>query len=63
MSNLIKDRAIAESDFTAVDADTANLETSHQILPLAFYLEHRESLKGRNDIGVWLEAGEEIEAR
>ena len=61
MPSIIKDRAITESDFSAVDADAANIETSNQILPLAFYLENRDALEGRNDIGVWLEAGEEIE--
>ena len=61
MPTIIKDRAITESDFSAVDTESVNLESGNQILPLAFYLENREALKGRNDIGVWLEAGEDIE--
>ena len=61
MPSLITDRAITDSDFSAVDAEAASLEASNQILPLAFYLENRDALKGRNDIGVWLEAGEDIE--
>lgn len=61
MPSLIKNRELAESEFAVVDAETASLDSSHQILPMAFYLENRDALKGRNDIGVWLEAGEEIE--
>lgn len=61
MPSIIKDQAITESEFSVVSAETASTETSNAILPLAFYLEHRAELKGRNDIGVWLEAGEEIE--
>ncbi len=61
MPTIIKNRELSDSEFNIVDIESANIEGSHQILPLAFYLEHREALKGRNDIGVWLEAGEEIE--
>jgi uncharacterized protein (DUF934 family) len=61
MPTIIKDNAITESDFTVVDADAASVDGNNQILPMAFYLEHKASLKGRNDVGVWLEAGEDIE--
>lgn len=61
MTNLIKDQAITSSDFSVVDLESASVEAGNQILPLAFYLENKAALKGRNDIGVWLEAGEEIE--
>tara|TARA_R110002072_G_scaffold64_13_gene476 strand:- start:12218 stop:12700 length:483 start_codon:yes stop_codon:yes gene_type:complete len=62
MPSIIKDRALADSEFTVVDTESASVADSHSLLPLSFYLEHREELKGRNDIGIWLEAGDEIEA-
>jgi uncharacterized protein (DUF934 family) len=61
MPSIIKDRAIAESEFMVVDLQSASVEGSNVLLPLSYYLEHRDQLKGRNDIGVWLEAGDEIE--
>ena len=61
MPTIIKNRVLTDSEFSIADTDSANIESGHQILPLAFYLENREALRGRNDIGVWLEAGEEIE--
>ncbi len=61
MTQIIKDHSITETDFKVVDAENASLEESNAILPLAFYLEHQAALVGRNDIGVWLDAGEEIE--
>lgn len=61
MPSLIKDRSITTSEFTVVDLEAATVEGSNQILPLSFYLENKDALQGRNDIGVWLEAGEEIE--
>jgi uncharacterized protein (DUF934 family) len=61
MPSIIKDRAIAESEFMVVDLQSASVEGSNTLLPLSYYLEHRDQLKGRNDIGVWLEAGDEIE--
>lgn len=61
MPRIIKDNAITESEFAVTDAESATVEGSNQILPLAFYLENKATLTGRNDIGVWLEAGEDIE--
>ena len=61
MPSLIKDREITNSEFEIVSTDNADTQASNAVLPLAFYLENREALKGRNDIGVWLEAGDEIE--
>jgi len=61
MPSIIKDRAITASEFTVTDAEHATVDGSNAILPLAFYIEHRDQLVGRNDVGVWLEAGDEIE--
>lgn len=61
MPSLIIDSAITESEFNVVPAESASLDGDHQILPLSFYLENQDALKGKNDIGVWLDAGEEIE--
>ena len=43
-----------EGDFTP--------DLGRVLLPLAAYLANRETLAGRNDVGVWLCADEEIEA-
>jgi uncharacterized protein (DUF934 family) len=61
MPSIIKDRSIIESEFIVIDSESASIESPHAILPLSFYIEHRSELKGRNDVGVWLDAGEEIE--
>ena len=57
MPQLIKNRAVVDDRWTLLReaaglsdlaADTA------QIVPLAFWLAHRDALKARGDIGVWL---------
>ena len=45
MPSLIKDRAITDSDFSAVDVEAASLEASNQILPLAFISKIAKPLK------------------
>lgn len=61
MPRIIKDKAITDSPFVAVSAEDANLKSSNVLLPLVFWLEHRDLLTGRNDIGVWIDADEEVE--
>lgn len=61
MPRIIIDRAISESDFTVVDAETADINSSNVILPLAVWQENKAALEGRNDIGIWLDADEEVE--
>ncbi|MDA0789145.1 MAG: DUF934 domain-containing protein [Proteobacteria bacterium] len=62
MVTIIKNDAIDESPFEVVCGDAIDLAESNQILPMATYLESLEQLRGRNDIGVWVDADEEVEA-
>jgi len=61
MPTLIKDGAVAESPFRVVRDEEPDIRESNVLLPLSTYLEQIDSLKGRNDIGVWLDSHEEIE--
>ncbi len=61
MPTIILDGAIAESDFSVIAAEEADLAASNVLLPMKVWVEHRESLSGRNDIGIWLEPDDEIE--
>jgi len=60
MPTIIKDRTITESEFQVADADT-DISSNNILLPLATYLENRAVLAGRNDVGVWIDAGEDVE--
>ena len=60
MPIIIKDKAITDSEFQVAD-ETVDISTSNVLLPLATYLANKEALVGRNDIGIWLEAGENVE--
>jgi len=59
MPQLIIDKAIAESPYRV--GTEADLAEPNILLPLAVYLEHRTQLAARNDVGIWLDAGEEAE--
>lgn len=61
MPTLILDKTITDSPFSAVDAGDADPGASNVLLPLQTWLEHRDTLEGRNDVGVWLDADEEVE--
>ncbi|MEX0941940.1 MAG: DUF934 domain-containing protein [Pseudomonadales bacterium] len=61
MPTIIKDKSITETPFSAVSAEDADTMASNVLLPLAFWLEHQEELEGRNDVGVWVDADEEVE--
>jgi len=61
MPTIIIDRAIADSSFAHVEKDNAEVGANDIILPLAVYLEHRDELKDRKDVGVWIDAHEEVE--
>ena len=61
MPIIIRDQTIVETLFEMVDAETADLNASHVILPLAFVLTNAEAIKARADIGVWIDAGEDVE--
>lgn len=61
MPTLILDGQIAESDYVAVAVEDADIKASNVMLPLSVWLENRDALAGRNDIGVWLEPDDEVE--
>lgn len=62
MPTIIKDKKLTDSPFKVASGDDIDISASHQLLPLAVWLANRETLSGRSDVGVWLDAGEEIEA-
>ena len=61
MPKIIKDQAIEDSALSVASVDEASLAASNVLLPLKFWLSHRNELKGRNDVGIWLNADEEAE--
>ena len=57
MPQLIKNRAVVDDRWTLLReaAELSDLAAdTPQIVPLAFWLAHRDALKARGDIGVWL---------
>ncbi len=62
MVSIIKNDRIDESPFEVVSSETSDLSESNQILPMKTYLSNLDALRGRNDIGVWVDADEEVEA-
>ena len=60
MPKIIIDKKAQESPYRIVGDQ--EVESGHLILPLATWLDRREALAERNDLGVWLDAHEEAEA-
>ena len=56
MSNFIKDGAVTTTDYSLEDGDSS---AAKEILPLQRYLELEDK---SGDVGVWLDADEEIES-
>ncbi len=61
MPQIILDRKITDSAFAPADAETVDLNASNILLPLKVWQEHQSQLAERNDIGIWLDADEEVE--
>lgn len=61
MPTIIKDGEITQSDFRVVRDEEPDISESNVLLPLSTYLAHVQELKGRNDVGVWLDSHEEVE--
>ncbi len=61
MSVIVKDGEIIESEFDVAREEDAGPGQHNVLLPLAVYLKNLETLKGRNDVGVWLDSHEEVE--
>ena len=61
MPTIIKNKTITDSPFELVDAESADIRANNVLLPLAVFLENSAAIKGRNDIGVWIDAGEDVE--
>ena len=64
MPQLIKNRAVVDDRWTLVreTADLADLPAGPQIVPLAFWLAHRDALIRRGEVGVWLAPTDDPEA-
>lgn len=62
MPTLIIDGKVADSPFELADADNPDLSASNVLLPMQTWLDNREALAGRNDVGIWLDADDEVEA-
>ena len=54
MPQLIKGGARSDDHWTLVRDSEASLPSSPAIVPLATWLEKRDELRNRNDVGVWL---------
>ncbi len=61
MPAIIKDKKIAETPFTVVDAQNADINATNVLLPLTFLLANEQAIDGRDDIGVWIDADEDVE--
>jgi uncharacterized protein (DUF934 family) len=61
MPTIIKDNAIMESIYAVIDAEAA-ADQPGAILPLAVFVENRDALKGRSDLGLLIAADEEVES-
>ncbi|MEX2488250.1 MAG: DUF934 domain-containing protein [Pseudomonadales bacterium] len=61
MPTIVKEGEIVDSDFRVIWEEDAAINENNALLPLSTYIDNAESLKGRNDIGVWLDSHEEVE--
>ena len=63
MPKLIKNRAIVEDDFALISeiSEGDSLPAGKIILPVQVYLDNREALATRTDVGVWLESDQAAE--
>ena len=60
MNQIIRDQSIVETDYHMV-TEVSDPGIKGQILPMNALLEHIASLSGRRDLGVWLDADEDVE--
>ena len=60
MPEIIIDRKIQDSPYRIVGDQ--EIDGSYLLLPLQTWLDHRNTIAGREDLGVWLDAHEEAEA-
>ncbi|MEE2915148.1 MAG: DUF934 domain-containing protein [Pseudomonadota bacterium] len=60
MNQIIRDQSIVETDYQIV-TEVSDPGIKGQILPMNALLEHIASLSGRRDLGVWLDADEDVE--
>ncbi|MFL0798471.1 MAG: DUF934 domain-containing protein [Cellvibrionaceae bacterium] len=66
MSKIIKDGSLVADDwhlFTKeCEIPAADAIGSRSIVPMSFWLENREVLKSKNQLGVWIDSDEDVEA-
>ena len=61
MPTIIKDRKVVFSEYDLIMPECADFRARGVILPLGVFLENKSDLSYRRDLGLWLEAGEDIE--
>ncbi len=61
MTTYIKNGAIQQSEFVIVPDGPVDISLTNQIIPLTAYLANLDELKGRDDVGVWLDSDEQVE--
>ncbi len=61
MPTIIKNNIITESEFSVVWDRESISAGDHIIIPVGAYLESPDVYKDRSDVGVWLDAGEDVE--
>ena len=61
MPSIIKDQVIIVSPFVTLSVADANTSTANCLLPMAYYIDHHDTLRNRQDIGIWVTAGEAVE--
>src|SRR5690606_41520084 len=67
MPKLIKNGQIVEDNWVVMpkpdDAASASVTGENVIVPMSVWLAQADQLSQRNDLGVWIDSDEEVEAR
>ncbi len=61
MPKIILDGNVTDSDFDVQYGSDLEADATNVLLPMKTWLEQADKLKGRNDIGIWLDADGEPE--
>ncbi len=60
MTRILKNGQFEQSLFQLAQAES-DLTADHIVVPMKVFIENQDTLAGRNDVGVWLAADEQIE--
>jgi uncharacterized protein (DUF934 family) len=55
-SKLIKDGAIVDNQWLMLGEDDTTIPEGKVIVPLALWQQHKDTLKNRGDLGIWLDS-------